>query len=133
MTIHSASASTSGSARAFSAISAPTPAGSPIVMAILGGCTGPPTVAWMAKIECICKCVAVAKSAGFRNDDAAFCITTPDHPPRNSGSYFACKQDAGRVKRTEYESRGFASGEDEGGGGCRVEGGADDFRRWIIP
>src|ERR1017187_5143646 len=119
MTIHSASESSSSPARALRAISAPTPAGSPMVIAILGRRTGPPMVDMAAAIEYVDESLAGTEAAGLGDDDAAVCDAALDDAPGNAGSEFTGEQDAGRVERFKNECRGLAAGEDQSGSwGC---------------
>src|ERR1039458_7324082 len=113
MTVHSASESSSWPARALRAISAPTPAGSPIVTAILGRRTGPPMVDLAAAIEYVDESLAGTEAAGLGDDDAAVGDAALDDAPGNTGSEFTGKQDADRVERFKDERRGLAAGEDQ--------------------
>src|ERR1017187_6258686 len=126
--IQSASESNSRSARALRVISAPTPAGSPIVIAILGRRTGPPTVDLAAAIEYVGESLAGTEAAGFGDDDAAVGDATLNDAPGNTGSEFTGQQDAGRVERFKDERRGLAASEDQSGS----RGGGKGFANFVV-
>src|ERR1019366_9294883 len=128
MTIHSASESSALPARALRAISAPTPAGSPMVTAILGRRTGPPMVDMAAAIEYVDESLAGTEAAGLGDDDAAVCDAALDDAPGNTGSEFTGEQDAGRVERFKNERRGLAAGEDQSGS----RGGGKCFANFVV-
>src|SRR6266702_125021 len=121
MTIHSAILSNSQSARAFNTIAAPTPAGSPMVTAILGRLIGPP----IAKFTGFDEGISTAESAGLSDNYAAVGRASLDESPWNARGNLSGEHDAGCVQRSEHKVRCVSTGEDERGNRLFVERGVD--------
>src|SRR5213596_2405417 len=87
--IHFAGPMDSRTARALSATSGPTPAGSPIVIAILGRLTDPPG----AEVERVDERIALAEAAGLGDNNTAVGIASLDKAPWHARGQLATQTD----------------------------------------